>query len=707
MDPKYDHKSVEEKIYQAWEDGKFFVPKIDPTKKPFTIILPLPNANDPMHMGHCLFTVEDILVRYHRMKGDPTLWLPGGDHAGIETQYVFEKHLAKEGKSRFDFDRQTLYQMIWDFCDKNKNLNRDQMKRAGFSLDWSRYHYSLEPQIVEMVYETFRRLFKDGLIYRGERIVNFCTKCGTAFSELEIEYVERKDSLYYLKYGPFILATTRPETKFGDTAVAFHPGDKRYEKYLGKTLEIQGVNGPFSVLVVADKEIDPNFGTGIEKVTPAHDSLDFDIAQRHNLPIKTVIDRSGRLTDLAGKFAGLKVAAARQAVVEEMQRLGLIDHIDENYVHNVATCYRCHSIIEPMVIPQWFVKIDSLKKPAIEAIKEGRTKIFPKKRFEKLYFDWMENLRDWNISRSIVWGPQIPIWYCLDCNKGKITVNKIDSGIQNVLVEKEASYQLENDLCIKCGGSNLVQETDTFDTWFLSGQWPVNTLRCHEGDLDYFYSTSVLDTLWDILFFWVGRMMMLGIYLTGDVPFETVHLHARVVDKEGKKMSKSKGNVMDPIPMIDLYGADALRMALVIGVASAGDIAISEDKIKAMRNFSNKVWNIGRFILDAESQVENGKLDEELNLKIKEMVKSTTKNIEGYKFGVASENLYQFIWHEFADKYLEEFKQGNVSSAVLKNSFEILLKLLHPFMPFVTEEIWGKVFLGNHSQLIIAPWPKY
>jgi valyl-tRNA synthetase len=641
------------------------------------------------------------------MKGDPTLWLPGGDHAGIETQYVFEKHLAKEGKSRFDFDRQTLYQMIWDFCDKNKNLNRDQMKRAGFSLDWSRYHYSLEPQIVEMVYETFRRLFKDGLIYRGERIVNFCTKCGTAFSELEIEYVERKDSLYYLKYGPFILATTRPETKFGDTAVAFHPGDKRYEKYLGKTLEIQGVNGPFSVLVVADKEIDPNFGTGIEKVTPAHDSLDFDIAQRHNLPIKTVIDRSGRLTDLAGKFAGLKVAAARQAVVEEMQRLGLIDHIDENYVHNVATCYRCHSIIEPMVIPQWFVKIDSLKKPAIEAIKEGRTKIFPKKRFEKLYFDWMENLRDWNISRSIVWGPQIPIWYCLDCNKGKITVNKIDSGIQNVLVEKEASYQLENDLCIKCGGSNLVQETDTFDTWFLSGQWPVNTLRCHEGDLDYFYSTSVLDTLWDILFFWVGRMMMLGIYLTGDVPFETVHLHARVVDKEGKKMSKSKGNVMDPIPMIDLYGADALRMALVIGVASAGDIAISEDKIKAMRNFSNKVWNIGRFILDAESQVENGKLDEELNLKIKEMVKSTTKNIEGYKFGVASENLYQFIWHEFADKYLEEFKQGNVSSAVLKNSFEILLKLLHPFMPFVTEEIWGKVFLGNHSQLIIAPWPKY
>lgn len=725
MNPKYDHTKVESKIYQMWEEGGYFVPGIDPKKKPFTIILPLPNANDPMHMGHALFTIEDILARYHRMKGDPTLWLPGGDHAGIETQYVFEKHLAKEGKSRFDYDRETLYKMIWDFADKNKSLNRDQMKQLGFSMDWTRYHYSLEPQIVEMVLETFRKLSKDGLVYRGKRIVNYCTHCGTAFSELEIDYIERRDPLYYLKYGPFVIATTRTEDFAGNVAVAYHPGDKRYEKYLGQELEIQSVNGPFKVRVIADEEINPKFGTGIEKVTPAHDALDFEIAQKHQLPIKQVIDRSGRLTQLAGRFAGLKVAVAREAITAEMQKMGLIDHIDKNYTHNVATCYRCHNVIEPMVIPQWFVKIDSLKKPAIDAVKKGRTKIFPRKRFEKLYFDWMAKLHDWNISRSIVWGPRIPVWYCLDCNPNiqlsfivngtkivgawkefetKLNIETINKGLQSLIADENTTYQLGNNVCNKCGSRNLLQETDTFDTWFLSGQWPVNTLKCKPGDLEYFYPTSVLDTMWDILNAWVSRMMMLGIYLTGEVPFKIAHMHARVVDKLGQKMSKSKGNVMDPIPMIDLYGADALRMALVLGIAPASDIAISEEKIRGMRNFSNKLWNIARFILETENKNSSDlKSDKNLKNSTNSLVKSVTKDLDNFHFGTASDSLYQFTWHELADKYIEDYKKGLVSYPALSESFSVTLRLLHPFMPFITEEIWH--ILGNKDPLIISSWP--
>ena len=750
LDKIFKPQEVEEKIYKMWEDGGLFTPSSDPKKKPFTIVLPLPNANDPMHMGHALFAVEDIMVRYHRMKGEPTLWLPGGDHAGIETQFVFEKHLAKEGKSRFDFDRDTLYKMIWDFAEKNKDLNKGQMKRLGFSLDWSRYHYSLEPKILEMVLETFRKLFKDDLVYRGERIVNYCTRCGTAFSELEVDYVERKDTLYYLKYGPFVLATTRPETKFGDTAVAFHPGDKRYEKYLGQEIEIPGVNGLFKVKVVADEDIDPDFGTGIEKVTPAHDAMDYEIGKRHGLPVKKVIGLDGRLTELAGRFSGMKINQARTAVYETMKEMGLIDHIDENYVHNVAVCYRCKTIIEPMVVPQWFVKIKPLVKPAVEAVKKGKTKIFPKKRFEKMYFDWMEKIHDWNISRSIVWGPRIPVWYCLDCNpeiqinfissgekingtysqlKEKHTVEEINKGLQSLIVSKDATYQLNNDGCDKCGSKDVLQETDTFDTWFLSGQWPVNTLKCNPGDFEYFYPTSVLDTMWDILNAWVSRMMMLGIYLTGEVPFAVTHMHARVVDKLGQKMSKSKGNVMDPIVMVDKYGADALRMALVIGVAPASDIAISEEKIKGQRNFANKVWNVARFILastEGKEIKEFGPLMPTVSgsatpkehfwcyavfSEISDLAKDVTQDLNDYRFGQASEKLYEYFWHKFADVHLETSKallesdQAPYVRDTLRHSLETLLKLLHPFMPFVTEAIWQQLPQKHHDPLIISKWP--
>jgi len=727
MEPKFDHKAVEGKTYKQWEEGGYFTPKIDPKKKPFTIILPLPNANDPMHMGHCLFTVEDIMVRYHRMKGDPTLWLPGGDHAGIETQYVFEKHLSKEGKSRFDFDRETLYKMIWDFADKNKNLNKDQMKRLGFSLDWTRYHYSLEPQIVEMVLETFRKLFTDNLVYRGQRMVNFCTRCGTAYSELEVEYEEKQDFLYFIDYGAITIATTRPETIFADVAVAVNPKDKKYKDIVGKTAVIPLIN--VEIPIITAQEIETDFGTGALKVTPGYDPIDFEIGQRNNLETIVIINRQGRLIKslrVPDELVGFTVKQAREKTVELLKAAGKLVK-QEPLTHSVGTCYRCHNTIEPMVIPQWFVKIKPLVDPAVKAVKNSQTRIFPKKRFEKLYLDWLAKIHDWNISRSIVWGPRIPVWYCLDCNpnieinfiktqekisgtwqklKENYSKEEINSGLQNMIAEKDAAYQLNNEVCDKCGGKNLIQETDTFDTWFLSGQWPVNTLKCQSGDLEYFYPTSVLDTMWDILNAWISRMMMLGIYLTGKVPFEVAHMHARVVDKLGQKMSKSKGNVMDPIPMIDLYGADAIRLALVIGVAPAADIAISEEKIRGMRNFCNKVWNIGRFILNLEMKNEKGEKDEELQNKISKLIKLVTKNIENYRFGQASDDLYQFTWHEFADVYIEEYKKGKISYNILLSSFQTLLKLLHPIIPFVTEEIWSLMPRKTTLPLIVSPWPQ-
>lgn len=754
MEKTWNHKQYEEKIYSLWEKSGAFTPRITRGKHPFTIILPLPNANDPMHMGHALFTVEDIMIRYHRMLGDPTLWLPGGDHAGIETQFVFEKKLSKEGKSRLDFDRETLYQMIKKFSEENKDINKNQMKRLGFSMDWSRYHYSLEPGIVEKILATFRRLHKDGLVYRGERIVNYCTHCGTAFSDLEIKYVERKDPLYYIKYGPFVLATTRPETKFGDTGVAYHPGDKRYEKYLGQEIEIQGVNGLFKVKVVADDAIDPDFGTGIEKVTPGHDVLDFEIGQRHNLPIKTVIGTDGKLTELAGRFAGMKVNEAKKAVYDAMRQMGLIDHVDENYVHQVATCYRCGTTVEPLVMPQWFVKTKPLAKSAIEAVRKGKTKIIPKKRFEKMYFDWMENIRDWNISRQIVWGPRIPVWYCLKDNpdiqinfipkgdqkisglykdlKDRYSYGEIKSGLQSLIVPKDASYQLEGGRCTKCKSTEILQETDTFDTWFLSGQWPLTTLgfdvknpKNSSPDFKYFYPTSVLDTLWDILFFWVGRMMMFGLYLSGDVPFKIVHLHARVVDKYGKKMSKSKGNVINPIEMVDKYGADALRMALVIGVAPASDIAISDEKVMGMRNFANKIWNLGRYIEMVFKEVDIStvpfsvpndisKLNNKILSDLNKLEKEFTLDLEKFYFGRAAELIYEFSWHNFADKYIEETKERAKAKDIgtlyaIRHSYLTILKLLHPFMPFVTEAIWQelKELRKYPNELLInASWPK-
>ena len=739
MDKNFDPKTVEDAIYRMWESGGYFTPKIDKKKKPFTILLPLPNANDPMHMGHAMFTVQDILVRYHRMKGDPTLWLPGGDHAGIETQYVFEKRLAKEGKSRFDFDRETLYGMISDFVEQNKNLNRDQMKRLGFSLDWTRYKYSLDPNIVHIVFDTFYKLHKDGLLYRDDRLVNYCTKCGTSYSDLEIKHVEQTDPLYYMKYGPFTLATVRPETKFGDTAVAVNPKDKRYKQWIGKEIEVEGLLGPFTVTVVGDGAIDPKFGTGAAKVTPAHDFTDFEIAKRHNLPLKQIIGFDGRLTQETGPYAGLKVKAAREKVVADLTAKGLMDHVDKNYVHSVATCYKCGTVIEPLPLPQWYVKTKQLAKPAIAAVKKGKTKIVPLKRFEKMYFDWMENILDWNISRQVVWGPRIPVWHKIDGHEQRIWVSFLDKnkalkqgpigqyypahasleeiskGIQRVMVpiyeRKENQPEIHIGEIAPADG-NWIRETDTFDTWFLSGQWPLTTLGFPDTeDFKYFYPTSVLDTMWDILFFWVARMMMLGIYRTGTVPFEVIHLHSRVVDSKGQKMSKSKGNVMNPIDMVEKYGADALRFALMFGAAPGSDIPVSEDKIRGMRNFTNKIWNAARFIEMQLTQTDWGSnigvtnKEKEFKEKLRKIIDKTTRAIDQYQFNEAAELLYETFWHWYCDQAIEEAKGGVISINVLRDGLMTYLKLLHPFMPFVTEEIWSKLPKESEDPLIISSWP--
>lgn len=767
MDKVYDPKKYEADIYSMWEKSEVFTPKIKTethraggslSRRPFTIILPLPNANDPMHMGHALFTVEDIMIRYHRMLGDPTLWLPGGDHAGIETQFVFEKHLAKEGKSRFDFDRETLYKTIWEFANKNKDLNKNQMKLLGFSMDWSRYHYSLEPEIIEKVLQTFKKLHDDGLVYRGERIVNYCTHCGTAFSDLEVIYKERQDFLYFLNYGIIKIATTRPETIFADVAVAVNPKDKRYKSYIGKSATIPLIN--IKIPIVTDENIDIKFGTGALKVTPAHDQLDYEIGIKNNLQTISVIEPTGQMkvhSRVPKEIQGFYINKAREKTLELLEKQGLLIK-KVPLTHSVGTCYKCGFVIEPLVIPQWFVKTKSLAKPAIKAVKNGKTKIFPKKRFEKLYFDWMENIHDWNISRQIVWGPRIPVWYCLRCNPN-IQINFIDDagnkingiykdlsdkynykqiadGLQSISAPKESTYQLDGKVCGKCKSSELIEDTDTFDTWFLSGQWPLTTLgfniinpKNSSSDFKYFYPTSVLDTLWDILFFWVGRMMMFGLYLTGEVPFKTIHLHARVVDKFGKKMSKSRGNVVDPITLVDKYGADALRMALVMGVAPASDIAISDEKVLGMRNFSNKLWNISRFIMMKleEAGIRNYDLlpsysdkleglkpnDKNIITKLNQTIKSVTEGIETYKFGIVSEKLYAFVWHDFADKYIESVKERlndkeTTPLIVLRYVLFNGLKLLHPFMPFVTEIIWQELKDQRKypkEMLIESKWP--
>ena len=683
----------EQEIYKSWEEKGYFKPEINPKGKAYCIVLPPPNANGDLHFGHAMFTVEDILIRYHRMKGYSTLWLPGTDHAGIETQFVFEKKLKLEGKSRLDYDRDTLYKMIWGYVEQNKGGIENQLRRLGFSLDFSREKYTLDPDIVALVYKTFKKMYDSGLIYRGKRLVNYCTRDGTSFSDLEVVYVEKKDPLYYIKYGPLVLATTRPETKFGDTALAVNPKDSRYQKFIENEIEIEDVLGKSKIKVVADEAVDPEFGTGVVKVTPAHDFVDFEIGQRHSLPLKQVIGFDGKLNQKAGKFAGLYVKQAREAVAKELKKKGLLEKIDEEYVHRIGVCYRCATVIEPLPLDQWFVKVESLKKEAIKTVKEGKIKVTPKN-FENHYFAWLESLSDWNISRQIVWGIRIPAF-------------------RNKKTGEWAVTEGENP------GENFEQDPDTFDTWFSSAQWPFITLQTtKKGDFEKFYPTDVLETAYDILRAWVSRMVMIGLYATEKPPFRNVVFHGIVNDPYGKKMSKSKGNVVNPLELIDQYGADAVRFALIYGNATGNDQILSYPKLEAARKFVNKMRNIVRFIIEmkpASPRVRPKKSlgksdfshpdDKEVLEELNKTIAKVTRGIEAYDFNFALDTLYEFIWHYLADVYIEQSKaRRQEAQPCLEKILEDCLKLLHPFMPFITEEFYQK--LPKHGEsIMISAWP--
>lgn len=704
MEKVYNHKVVEDKIYKQWEENNYFKPEINPDGKPYSIILPPPNANAPLHFGHAMYVIEDILVRFNRMMGKSVLWLPGADHAGFETQFVFEKKLQAEGKSRFDYNRQELYQNIWDFVAGNRPIMENQLKRLGFSLDWSRKKFTLDEEIVKVVYGTFKNLYDDGLVYRAERLVNYCTYDGTSFSDLEVIYEEKQNPLYYIKYGPLVLATTRPETKFGDTAIAVHPDDARYKKYVGKELDIETVLGKSKIKVIADKIVDPQFGTGVVKITPAHDFNDFEVAKRHNLPMVQVIGLDGKMSEKAGKFAGLFAKQARKAIVAEMQTKGLIEKIDSSYKHRIGLCYKCKNPIEPLPLEQWFIKMEPLAKPAIEAVRKGKIKIYPKN-METLYFQFLEGIHDWNISRQIVWGIRIPAWQCKNCKQWTVTKGETPEE------------------CAKCKSTNLSQDEDSFDTWFSSGQWPYATLKSgQKEDFDKFYPTTVMETGYDILRFWVARMVMLGIYETKQVPFENIVLHGLVNDHLGKKMSKSKGNAVNPMELVDEYGADAIRFALSYGTALGNDQSLSYPKLEAMRKFTNKLWNMARFIemsrgegysaetigsLYSLKNKAKNKEDREMVEKTQKLALEITSLLKKYDFNHAAQNLYEFTWHEFADIYIENVKTriDENSLLVLHSVFFVLLQLLHPFMPFVTEEIYKRLW-NREDHLIISKWPE-
>ncbi len=689
----YDPQATEAAIYKKWEDSGYFNPDNleGDRKESFTIIMPPPNANGSLHAGHALFvTLEDIMTRYARMRGKKALWLPGADHAGFETQVVYERQLEKEGRSRFDMPKEQLYKEIMDFTLSNKSFMEGQIRQLGASCDWSREMFTLDDRVIKTVYDTFKKLSDDGLLYRGSRIVNWCPKHQTSLSNLETERETRTENFYYLKYGPFTIATARPETKFGDKYVVMHPDDPRYAQYKeGDTFDLEWINGPVTATVLKDEVIDRELGTGVMTITPWHDPIDFEIAKRHNLEYEQVIDWRGKLLPIAGEFAGMNIKEARPKIIEKLQAKGLVEKIDEKYTHEVPVCYKCSREIEPQVRPQWFITMEPLAKRAIEAIQQGEVKILTEQH-EKVLLHWLENIQDWNISRQIVWGIPIPAW------------------------SKDDEWFVSTE----CPGEGWVQDPDTFDTWFSSGQWPFATLQFpdHE-DFNTFYPTTVMETGADILFFWVARMLMLGLYRTGKVPFKYVYLHGLVRDAKGLKMSKSKGNVISPIEISSKYGTDALRMGLIVGNTPGTNLNLDPKKIEAYKKFANKLWNITRLLLEngiLESPVE--KIDSPLIEEFEALATDVTKEMEQFHFHLAAEKLYHYVWDRFASEILEESKallkgedcaQKKERQQVLGYILRNTLKLLHPFMPFVTEEIWSSLPNNKETQslLMVENWP--
>ncbi len=687
----YDPSQYEADIYALWEKTGAFKPK--GKRDPYSIVMPPPNANANLHIGYALVAaIEDVAARYHRLHGQETLLLPGADHAGFETQSVYEKHLAKEGKSRFDFSREELYRQIWDFVALNRSNFTTQMRRMGVSCDWSRFTFTLDEKIVKRAYATFKKMWDEGLIYRGERLVNYCTFHRTGFADIEVVHEDIETPLYYIKYGPFTLATTRPETKFGDTAVAIHPGDKRYEQYVGQVIEVQGVNGPFTVQVVADEMVDPDFGTGVVKITPAHSFDDWEVAQRHNLPAKRVINHDGTLNHEAGRFEGMTVLEARKAVAAAMKEQGLLVKVDEHYKTRIGKCYKCGTIIEPMLMEQWFIDMQPLATNAIKRLEAKEITFYPDAKREQL-IGYLKGLHDWNISRQIAWGIPIPAFQNVDDSDDWLYDERVDQEI------------------IEVGGKTYHRDPDVFDTWFSSSSWPYATLDYPAGpDFKEFYPLSLMETGGEILYPWVSRMLMLGLYVTGKIPFKEVYIHGYVMAEDGSKMSKSLGNVVDPMPVIDQYGSDALRMGIVAGRAPAVNRGYDRRRVEEARNFCNKLWNVARYIQnlpDGQKKVSAAPqttADHWILYELQQLQRGLDQDFAQYRLSEAYERLYHFVWDDFADWYIEANKAAPNRELLLEVLQDTLI-MAHPFAPFVTETIWQTFDGSGESVLATQAWP--
>ena len=705
----YEPQEVEGRIYDFWMQGGYFHAEVDPKKKPYTIVIPPPNITGQLHMGHAWDeTLQDILIRWKRMQGYSALWLPGTDHASIATEAKIVEAMREEGLSKEDLGREAFLERAWAWKDKFGGRILEQLKLLGSSCDWDRLRFTMDEGCSKAVRHVFVKLYEEGLIYRGERIINWCPHCKTAISDAEVIFEEKQGSFWHLRYpladgsGYIQLATTRPETMLGDTAVAVHPEDERYKHLVGKNVILPLVNK--EIPIVADEYVEMDFGTGVVKITPAHDPNDFEVGRRHNLPVINVMNEDGSINENGGKYAGLSGMEARKQIVKDLEEGGYLIKV-EPLKHNVGTCQRCHTVVEPRVSTQWFVKMEPLAKPAIDVVKDGTIRFIPE-RLEKTYYNWMENIKDWCISRQLWWGHRIPAWYCEDCGETIVSETDVDT-------------------CPKCGGKHIHQDEDTLDTWFSSALWPFSTLGWPDEteELKYFYPTDTLVTGYDIIFFWVARMIFSGLKHMDKAPFNTVLFHGLLRDSQGRKMSKSLGNGIDPVDVINQYGADALRFTLVTGNSPGNDARYSDEKVAASRNFANKIWNAARFIhMNIDGHSVPCALPETLSLedqwivsRFNTVTKEVTENLDKFELGMAVSKLYDFIWDDFCDWYIELAKRPLTGGdeAAAQNTRQVLvwvltntLALLHPFMPFVTEEIWQSLPHQGEA-LIVAPWPEY
>ena len=712
LESKFNPKDFEDKIYKNWEESGYFKPSEDKSKKPYTIVIPPPNITGKLHMGHALDeTIQDLLIRYKRMQGYNTLWLPGTDHAAIATEAKVVAKLKEEGISKEDLGREEFLNRAWEWKKEYGGIIINQIKKLGCSCDWDRERFTMDEGLSNAVKHVFVELYNKGLIYKGKKMINWCPYCKTSISDAEVEYEEEPTHLWHIKYKVkgeenryVIVATTRPETMLGDTGVAVHPADERYKDLVGKTVILPIMNK--EIPVVADEFVEKEFGTGAVKLTPAHDPNDYESGERHGLEVVEVFDETGKMNDLVPEYEGMDLYEAREKIVEKLKEIGALVKI-EDYTHNVGKCYRCHHRIEPKISEQWFVKMDTLAKPAIDAVRNGEVKFIPE-RFDKTYFNWMENIRDWCISRQLWWGHRIPAYYCKECGNMQVSESEITK-------------------CNKCGSKNIEQDDETLDTWFSSALWPFSTLGWPEQteDFKYFYPTDTLVTGYDIIFFWVARMIFSAIEHTGKAPFKNVFIHGIVRDSQGRKMSKSLGNGIDPIEVIDKYGTDALRFSLILGISPGNDIRYMPEKLEAASNFANKLWNASKFVLgnlENYKEIEFKDIKDDLTYadkwilsKLNVLVAEITNNIDEFELGVFAQKIYDFIWNEFCDWYIEMVKprlyneNDKTKLAAMYTLNKVLadsLKLLHPIMPFITEEIYTKLY-NNDESIMISKWPEY